>query len=345
MLSNTTLPASKPRIVFPAVALSAVLLTAACGTGGSTGTTAAQAGATSSAASGSSSPAASGTVSITDAQNRTVEVPKNPTKVVALDWSAIRTLNDLGVEVAATPQPNSSLPSDLAKYEKSTHVGTLFEPDYEAIAAMDPDLVIVGSRSGTPEVVAELQKAVPAVIDMSVRAPSPAETFTTTKDRVNQLASIFGKEAQATELMDAIAADIAQVKSEAAASAKTAMVVQVSDGTVSAYGPGSRFGTVFHDFGFQPVDAPLDAEGGHGDEISQEFFVEYNPGVLFVLDRAKVVGQKQEPALDILDNALVGSTDAAKNDKIKEIDGFSWYIASSAPSSWQQMVTDVGSAL
>jgi iron complex transport system substrate-binding protein len=123
------------------------------------------------------------------------------------------------------------------------------------------------------------------------------------------------------------------------------MVVQVSDGTVSAYGPGSRFGTVYEDFGYKPTGAPLDDKGGHGEEISQEFFVQYNPGVLFVLDRAKVVGQKQAPALDVLNNGLVGTTDAAKDKKIVEIDGFSWYIATSAPSSWQQMIKDVQGSL
>jgi iron complex transport system substrate-binding protein len=315
----------------------AALLAAGCGTstadaGNSTGETSASASAT-------------GPVSITDAQGRTVEVPANPKTVVAIDWSVIRTLTDLGVEVDAVPKANSALPADLAKYEKATQVGTLFEPDYEAIAAMNPDLVIVGSRSGTPEIVKEFEKFAPAVIDMSVRSKSPADTFTLTTERVTQLGSIFGKQQQASDLMAKIATDIAKVKKSATDSGKTAMVVQVSDGTVSAYGPGSRFGTVYEDFGYKPTGAPLDDKGGHGEEISQEFFVQYNPGVLFVLDRAKVVGQKQAPALDVLNNGLVGTTDAAKDKKIVEIDGFSWYIATSAPSSWQQMIKDVQGSL
>lgn len=315
----------------------AALLAAGCGT------STADAGNSTSETSASAS--ATGPVSITDAQGRTVEVPANPKTVVAIDWSVIRTLTDLGVEVDAVPKANSALPADLAKYEKATQVGTLFEPDYEAIAAMNPDLVIVGSRSGTPEIVKEFEKIAPAVIDMSVRSESPADTFKLTTERVTQLGSIFGKQQQASDLMAKIATDIAKVKKSATDSGKTAMVVQVSDGTVSAYGPGSRFGTVYEDFGYKPTGAPLDDKGGHGEEISQEFFVQYNPGVLFVLDRAKVVGQKQAPALDVLNNGLVGTTDAAKDKKIVEIDGFSWYIATSAPSSWQQMIKDVQGSL
>jgi iron complex transport system substrate-binding protein len=291
------------------------------------------------------STAPSGPVTITDAQGRTVEIKTRPKTVVAIDWSVIRTLNDLGVEVQAVPKPNSALPADLAKYEKATQVGTLFEPNYEAIAAMNPDLVIVGSRSGTPEVVKEFEKFAPAVIDMSVRSKTPADTVRLTTERVKQLGSIFGKEKQATDLMAKVSSDIAKVKKSATDSGRTAMVVQVSDGTVSAYGPGSRFGTIYQDFGYKPTAAPLDDQGGHGEEISQEFFVQYNPGVLFVLDRAKVVGQKQTPALDVLNNGLVATTDAAKNKRVVEIDGFSWYIATSAPSSWQQMVKDVQGSL
>jgi iron complex transport system substrate-binding protein len=123
------------------------------------------------------------------------------------------------------------------------------------------------------------------------------------------------------------------------------MIVQVSDGTVSAYGPGSRFGTVYEDFGYTPTEAPVGDGGSHGEEISQEFFVEYDPDVLFVLDRAKAIGQDETPALDVLEDGLVGSTQAAQDDRIVEVDGFSWYLATSAPSSWQQMIDDVRASI
>ena len=109
------------------------------------------------------------TVSITDAQNRTVEVPVKPETVVVTDWSALRTLTDLGIEADAVPTANGALPADLARYagDEVTKVGTLFELDYEKINELEPDLVIVGSRSGTPEVVEELTKITPAVVDLS----------------------------------------------------------------------------------------------------------------------------------------------------------------------------------
>lgn len=322
-------------------ALAGALLLAGCGsaTTDSSGTDGAAGAAGAETAGGGQ-----GSVTITDAQGREVEVPTNPETLVVLDWSVIRTLTDLGVEVDAVPQSVTQLPEDLAAYQDATAVGTVFEPDYEAISALEPDLVIVAGRSGTPEVVAEFERFAPAVVDLSVRADEPSQVFELTSERVEQIGSIFGLEEEAAGLMSDLEDQIGEVAT-AAADAGTAMVVQVSDGTVSAYGPGSRFSQVYEDFGFAATQAPIADGGSHGEEISQEFFVQYNPGTIFVLDRAKAIGEDQAPAMDVLNNGLVGTTDAAKNGTIVEIDGFSWYLAPNAPSSWQDMIDDARSAL
>ena len=286
------------------------------------------------------------TVSITDAQGRAVDVPVDPQTVVVIDWSVIRTLNDLGIEVDAVPASTGALPEDLARYADGDvpQVGDVFEPDYEAIEAMQPDLVIVGSRSGTPEVVAEFERFAPAVLDMSVRADAPQDVLPMTRERVEQLGQVFGVEELATSTMDDLDAQIEELAAEISAAGESAMFVQVSDGSVSAYGPGSRFGMVYETFGYADTGAPVDEEGSHGQEISQEFFVQYDPEVMFVLDRAKAVGEEQTPALDVLQDGLAGDTTAAQDDRIVEVDGFSWYLAASAPSSLQRMVDDVAAS-
>ncbi|WP_256839275.1 siderophore ABC transporter substrate-binding protein [Ornithinimicrobium faecis] len=287
------------------------------------------------------------TVSITDAQGRTVDVPVNPEVVVATDWSVIRTLSDLGIEVDAVPTSNATLPEDMAQYDGGDipTVGTLQEPDYEAINELEPDLIIIGSRSGNPEILAEMEKISPTVIDLSSRFEEPADQLPTIEERVVQLGSIFEKEAEAQDLMDDLTAQVEEVNTQAAESGETALFVQVSGGTASAYGPGSRFGIVYDAFGYADTGAPVDEEGSHGQEISQEFFTEYNPGVLLVLDRAAAIGSDEAPALDVLNNDLVNTTDAASNDKIQLVDGFAWYIAGAAPSSIQQMIDDVKATL
>lgn len=286
------------------------------------------------------------TVTIIDAQGRTVTVPRNPETVVAMDWSAVRTLTDFGVEIDAAPQAIGRLPDDLMPVSAAaSSAGTLFEPDYEAIAALEPDLIIVGSRSGTPEVVAEMERITPAVIDMSVRYDDAEEQIPQFIERVEQLSEIFGFEDAAAARLEAIQAGIDDTAAAAAASGLRTMFVQVSGGNVSAYGPSSRFSIVFDDLGFAPTDAPVDGDGSHGQEISQEFFVQYNPDVVFVLDRSKTIGEDASPAIEVLSNGLVDTTQAAKNDRLVEVDGFAWYIATYAPSSFEQILADVRAVL
>lgn len=319
----------------PALAIGSaagLLLLSACGSSGSD-----SAGSSASGSSGSA-----GTVTITDAQKRTVKVPTNPSKVVVLDWSAARSLHQLGVKIAGVPKPNGTLPSDLKEAASSAKtVGTLFEPDYEAIAEMDPDLVVVGSRSGNAKVVGELTKITPNVIDMSKRGTSMSEVNT----RYTQLASIFGKQAAAKKTLASMDSAVATLRSKAEKASGTTMFVQVSGSKVSAYGPGSRFNTIWTDFGFKAVDAKLDKKGSHGEEINQEFFVKYDPSRILVLDRGRTIGESGKPALDVLNNDLVNRTSAAKNDKISAVDGFSWYLAPSSPASVTQMVTDATKVL
>ncbi|CAA9328793.1 MAG: hypothetical protein AVDCRST_MAG48-3029, partial [uncultured Friedmanniella sp.] len=181
----------------------------------------------------------------------------------------------------------------------SPEVGTLFELDDQAINAVEPDLVIVGSRSGTPEVVEELTTITPAVVDLSARAETPAALVPAVEQRVTQIGQIFGVEEQAAAQMTEVRSAIADAKAEAEGADLSAMFVQVSGGKASAYGPTSRFGAIYSDFGFAETGAPVDEEGSHGEEIGAEFFARYNPGVIFVLDRGKAIGQAEQPALEV----------------------------------------------
>lgn len=258
-----------------------------------------------------------------------------------MDFSVLRTLNDLGVKVTGTAAP-LAIPDDLKKYkDKKYTVGSVFEPEYEKIAAMKPDLIVVGGRSGKPEIVEEMEKITPHVIDMSVRPKSPTDRSKVIFERINQLASVFGKEKEAAKKLERIKSEAAKLKSDAADAELKTVMVQVTGPKVSAYGPGSRFGFIWDELGFDKIRAPLDGKGSHGQEVSQELFVKYDPDAILYLDRGKTIGRPGNPALEVLNSKLVSKTNAAKKDRIVEVDGFSWYIATAAPSSLEQQLSDL----
>src|SRR5690625_2392618 len=76
------------------------------------------------------------------------EVQKNPETVVVFDFGALDTLDKLGIDVAGVAQNN--MPSYLDKYESDEYenIGSLKEPDFEKIANIDPDLIIISGQIG-----------------------------------------------------------------------------------------------------------------------------------------------------------------------------------------------------
>lgn len=85
------------------------------------------------------------TVNIRDAHG-TVTVPIKPKNVVALDNRTFETLSDWGIKLAAVPKGVMLTDSPYVADESVLDIGNHREPNLEIIAAVDPDLVIIGQR-------------------------------------------------------------------------------------------------------------------------------------------------------------------------------------------------------
>src|SRR5690625_2392874 len=75
----------------------------------------------------------------------TLRLENTPQKIVSYELAHLDTLNALGIEVSGVPQ--SVYGGVLEKFNQSQVVGTLFEPDYDSLEALHPDLIIAGGRS------------------------------------------------------------------------------------------------------------------------------------------------------------------------------------------------------
>ena len=78
-----------------------------------------------------------------------VEVRKNPKKVAALDNRTFETLENWGIKLVAAPKAVMPATSGYKTGESIVDIGNHREPNLEALAAADPDLVIVGQRFGS----------------------------------------------------------------------------------------------------------------------------------------------------------------------------------------------------
>ncbi len=261
---------------------------------------------------------------------------KNPEKVVVFDFGILDSMEKLGIEaVAGVPQAN--IPSYLEKYadaEKYENVGTLKEADFEAIHAMDPDLIIISGRQAA--MYEEFTDIAPT-IHLGVDTTKYMESF---ESNMNTLGEIFGKEDEVKEELAAIETQIEEVK--ASATDEKALIVLANEGKVSAYGAASRFGIIHDVFGVAQADEGIEAST-HGQSISFEYILETNPDMMFVVDRNAAVGTDAS-AKDSLENELVQKTTAYKEDKIIYLDPDYWYLSGGGLQSVSEMVKEIQSA-
>ncbi|MCW5716341.1 MAG: siderophore ABC transporter substrate-binding protein [Bauldia sp.] len=257
------------------------------------------------------------TITVPHVQGETVLAP-NPETVLTFDLAALDTLTAFGIEADGVPV--IAMPDYLARYAEAdvAKIGTLFEPDYEAVNALQADLVIVAARSGP---VYPQLSAIAPTIDLTVDWTNYLATVIANTET---LGTIFEKTAEA-DAMIATLEERVDVLRAGAGSVGEVFIVMTSGGRVTAYGPGSRFGWVHDDLGIAPAIADVEA-ATHGEAISFEFLLETNPDWLIVIDRDAATGEAGTAAAELLDNELVRQTTAWQEERVIYVDPVSWYI-------------------
>ncbi|WEV61265.1 siderophore ABC transporter substrate-binding protein [Streptococcaceae bacterium ESL0729] len=275
------------------------------------------------------------TIKIKDS-NGEKEVPYNPQKVVVFDFSSLDTMDSLGLKDRVTGLPTSSLPSYLDQYKDITSVGGVKEPDLEKVNQLKPDLIIIAGRQKDYE--EQLSKIAPTVFF----APDSKTPWESTQESIKELAKIFGKEKEADEKIAKIQKSMDSMKAANEKSDKKAMIIMASEGSLSTYGKGSRFGIVYDSYGFKPADEDVKAST-HGQNVSYEYIAEKNPDIIFVIDRTKAIGG-DDSKNDLAANDLVKETKAGKNNQVISLDPQVWYLAGSGLESLDVMTSDLQKA-
>ncbi len=245
-----------------------------------------------------------------------VQIAQTPRMIAVFDLAAIDTITALGVKPAGLPS-NLYLPEFAALHKGASKVGTLFEPDLEALSALAPDLIIVGGRS-SPQL-ASVRRVAPA-IDMSL---SGTDLLAEAKQRLAAYGTLFGKEAAAAALARDLDTAVAATRAAAQGKGK-ALIVMANGPKISIYGPGSRFGWLHKELGL-PAAVETTATAVHGEIVSFELLHQTNPDWLLVLDRGAAIGETSAKAT--LANDLVAQTTAGKKQQIVYLPPGDFYLA------------------
>lgn len=277
----------------------------------------------------------------TEVDRGSVEVPYQPEAVVTFDIATLDTLDAIGAGDAVVGIPDIALPEYLSEYADLPKVGTLFEPDFEAVAELEPDLIVVAARStGQYDELSEIA----TTIDLTgayAGTFAPAEGL----ERAEQLGEIFGAEDAVAERVAEIDELVTTVQDEATG---TALVLSVSGGEYGAFGEGSRFGYFFDELGFEPAVAAADlpgAEGSsHGDTVTNEFILTANPDWIIAFDRGAATGDAAS-AEETLDNELVAQTTAGAEGQIIYLPASELYIVINGLTAIENVLTAVHDGL
>ena len=277
------------------------------------------------------------TVTVTDRKGEK-EVPFKPERVVVLDLGSLDIISEMGVEPVALPK--KSLPSYLEKFkdEKYVDLGSLKEYDMEKISAAKPDLIIIEPRQ--EDAYDELSKIAPVVF----LGTENNDHFASLEKNLNVLGKIFGNEDLAKEKLGTINDRVAAINKKVTGDKDSALVVMVSEGAMSVFGSGSRYGMVFDQFGFTPADQNIEVSG-HGQSISNEYLKEKDAQYLFIIDRGAVTGSTAQSAKEVVENELVKTTTAYKEGHIIYVNPQAWYVGGAGLLATDEILTEIENAI
>ena len=264
-----------------------------------------------------------------------IDLAMNPSPLVVYDMTLLQDLAALDVAVDGAP---SDLPLDNLHSETQPdpeEVGTLFEPDLEALNAMQPQAILVGSRMA--EKYDELANIAPT-LDMTI---DTANIYESSKQRLHDLGALFGKSAQAAKLQGNIDNLIEQTQAVTQDKGE-GLVVMVNGNKLSVYGDKSRYGFIHTVLDIPMADDQV-SDARHGQPISFEYIQKVNPDWLFVLDRSAAIGEDSIGAKAVLDNPLVAQTNAWSKDQVVYLSPDS-YLAFGGYHQWMQDLTTIKDA-
>ena len=217
-----------------------------------------------------------------DGANGFVEIADRPTKIVSLSPTATEMLFaiEAGQQVVAVDD-QSNFPPEVPVTDLSG-----FTPNIEAIAAKEPDLVIVSND--IEDVVAGLGK-----LDIDTLLLPAAEALSDTYDQIETLGAATGHTDEAEELVSTMKDQIEELAGRVPEPEEPLTYYHELDQTYFSVTSATFAGKIYDLVGLRNIaDAVPDQAGGYP-QLSSEYIVEADPDFIFLAD-TKCCGQSTE---------------------------------------------------
>jgi iron complex transport system substrate-binding protein len=174
------------------------------------------------------------------------------------------------------PEEAQALPNELSAFDNNV----------EAIAAYEPDLVLIGGDfNGLGPQLDEL--------DIGWWDGPPASTIDDMFRQVEELGAATGHEAEAVALVESIQSEIDEIVATTPAPAEPLTIFHEISDTLYSLDSTTLFGELYGLLGLRNIADSAEGDSGGYPELSAEFVVSADPDLIFLAD-TKCCGQSSE---------------------------------------------------
>ena len=249
-----------------------------------------------------------------------------PETIVVYDLATLDTMHSLGIAVDGVPK--AEYPTYMAGYgdPKYTVAGSLFQPDYDVLSQIKPDLIIVGGRSAAK---ADVLGKVAPTLNLSVNKDQMLEDI---ERNITKIAQLYGKQEEGKALVAKINKEVAELRA-LASQAQPGLLLMAVNERIMPNAPGSRFGFLFDVFGAKSAITAKDVPP-RGTAYTFDDVAKLNPEWIYVIDRNTGTGSAAGggaivPSQKVFDNDKIKSTAAGQKGQVVFLDPKGWYLMGS----------------
>jgi iron complex transport system substrate-binding protein len=206
------------------------------------------------------------------AGNGAVTIAKSPTRIVSLSPTATETLFAVGAGAQVVAVDDQS---DYPKQAPKTALSG-FRPNVEAIAAYNPDLVIVSNDGG---VVAALQK-----LGVTVLLEPAADTVAEAYEEIRQIGQVTGHPKPATTVVRGMQTTLTKLIRSVPKKARHLKVFHELSPDYYSATSATFIGRIYRLFGFTNIADAADSTHSGYPKLSGEYIVAANPDIVVLSD-------------------------------------------------------------
>ncbi|WPR66431.1 iron-siderophore ABC transporter substrate-binding protein [Glutamicibacter protophormiae] len=260
--------------------------------------------------------------------NGTTEIPAKPQRVVVLDTGELDAVLSLGITPVGIPSTEgaNSVPSYLADEVKDAKtVGTIQELNLEAIAALNPDLII-GSQLRADKLYSQLNQIAPTVF--SIRPGFPW------KENFLLAGESLGEETKAVSALNDYQTKATALNEDVEGDPKISLLRFIPE-KIRLYANKSLIGVILADAGFsRPENQNIDDLAA---EISAENLADADADWLFYTSYGTPEATGEKAAVE---GPLWGQLQAVKDEQAIRVNDDVWFLGL-GPTGANQILDDL----